>query len=198
MTKTILFHSEDDDESDGISIISESDRDESRDLTNSQYFWDNTHISLHSLEQEVTEDVQDDQVTEEREVTEAVTDEVTERDLQKDPVKAKTKKFWKLILLINLILISNIATYNFMESMHSTTIEKYESVETQNKILRNEVNTLRRIIFLMNVEEQAVTTTSKPIQPFDTPNQHSEDVRIFDNNRKKFICVDVKRFVDML
>lgn len=48
-------------------------------------------------------------------------------------------------------------------------------------------------MFLMNVDEQVSTI---PKEHFDLP--PDSDVRIVDNDQKKFICVDIKRFVDML
>lgn len=180
--------SEDEDQSDGISIISESDRDECRDV-NSQYFWDNTHISLSNenseREQDHDQDVPDDkECSKGKEPTNLVTKE------------EKKRSFLKPFLLINLILISNIITYRILESQHAAMVEKYQLAEAQNQDLRLEINTLRKIVFLMNLDEQHGSTSTGGV--FEEPSSTSEDVRIFDRNERKFICVDVKRFVDML
>lgn len=134
---------------------------------------------------------------------------VPEENIKKEPPDAKEspkwekserrkRNPWKITLFINLVLISNLVTYYVLEAQHSTTVEKYEFAEAENKDLRLEINTLRKIIFLMNVDEQSPVTTTSPADPFVLSEEASEDVKIFDENHKKFICVDVKRFVDML
>lgn len=108
--------------------------------------------------------------------------------------QTKKRTFLKTFLFINLILISNVIIYNILESQHSVAFEKYQLAEAQNQALRMEINTLRKIVFLMNADDQVSIT---PNEYFERP-PDSEDVRIVDNDQKKFICVDVKRFVDML
>ncbi|KAL5277751.1 hypothetical protein ACFFRR_002777 [Megaselia abdita] len=184
-------NNEDDDQSDGISIISESDRDESREI-NSQYFWDNTHISLSNENSEREQDVPDD----------AKNNAKPEKDSKEIPKISpcdKKRHFLKPFLLISsLILISNLIIYHILDSQHSATFEKYQLTEAQNKDLRLEINTLRKIVFLMNVDEQVSTRTTTSKDDFENLKSTSEDVKIFDSNEKKFICVDVKRFVDIL
>lgn len=196
--------SEEDEQSDGISIISESDRDECQeaDSINSQYFWDNTHIALSNenvnlnseKEPDVPEVKEHEDDSTEKDSPPSTTKEL-KVNIKKPAFLIGSKKL--LFLIINLILISNIITYKVLESQHSVVLEKYQLTEDENKVLRMEINTLRKIVFMMNVDEQVSTSTTIPSEPLDQP-PASDDVKIFDNNQKKFICVDVKRFVDLL
>lgn len=184
----------DDDQSDSVSVISESDRENVDSVTSSKYFWDSTHLSL-SKENSSEEHIEPDSKIEEilQELSE-INEEPRKKEVNHG-LSFRIKQLTRPSFWIALLLISNLCVYSYLESGDEVVIERLQLAESQNKHLRLEINTLRKIIFLMNVDENPPTT---PKMEGDGMTR-SKDVKIYeDETKKKFICIGVKKFIDIL
>lgn len=188
----------DDEQSDSVSVISESDRDDNADSpSNSKYFWDNTHISLsneNSTEEQIVPESKLEDVFEELVDNKA---DKFQNSVEK-PDQTDWKKTFEPCFWLALILITNLCIYSYSKSEHSISIRRIQLAEAQNKDLQFEINTLRKIIFRMNADEQLPQNSKASFKKSEDMTS-SKDVRIYvDGNSKKFICIDVKKFVDLL
>ncbi|KAL5274325.1 hypothetical protein ACFFRR_000829 [Megaselia abdita] len=189
----------DDDQSDSVSVISESDRDENADSpSSSKYFWDNTHISLSN------ENSTEEQIVPESKI-EDIFEELIDNEEEENDDKEKVFNFYTMKKLANpsiwiaIIIISNLCIYTNLKEKHSVSFGKLQISESQNRDLRLEINTLRKIIFLMNVDENLPhASTAESFEEGDIMTR-SKDVKIYeDDYNKKFICIGVKKFIDLL
>lgn len=182
--------------SDSVSIISESDQDASN--ASSKYFWDNTHISLSGeniAEENITPDTRNEQMVPE------ISDYMEETFEEKETFSLwpQIKQLSKPSLWISILLVTNLCIYSYFDLEHSVVLDKLQVSENHHKDLRLEINTLRKIIFLMNVDENV--PASPRIDSFERGEEtrNWEDAKIYtDETNRKFICVDVKKFIDIL
>lgn len=179
---------------DSVSVISESDQEENSDsMISSKYFWDNTHISLseeNSGEEHMDPDTRLDDII--QELNDTIEETFEERETTS--LWTHIKQLSKPSLWISILLVTNLCIFSYYDSEHALLFEKLQFAESQDKDLRLEISTLRKIIFLMNAGEHFPTS---PTLYDETVN--SEDAKIYaDGNDRKFICIDVKRFIDLL
>lgn len=117
------------------------------------------------------------------------------------PTQHNLSVYLKTSFLIMLVLIPHVTIFKMFESDYSTTLKQYELAEELNQSLRMEINTLKKIIFLMGIDNPKPRITIEPIRAEQWKRilSDTDDFRIVnDENNSKLVCIDINRLIDLI